>query len=294
MASIPDHPVPLEILFEAVSHVSNVQTLLSLCLTSKTISNEASKHLYFDLSDGRLSSLSKHLKVLETIISNPTLASFIGGYAIRFRHEGQDSELERFWAILPQGLYLMTNLECLLVTARILKPASYSMFDSVRFQLKWFNWQNGAYGAEMEEKVAAFLATQHRLRWLCMNDDLSCPLPSSACQSITTLEGSLGTFKQILPGRPGITRLIYVAPSDSDRKYNGHLSNHEDIFPEFERITHLSVAWSDGIFQSWYRRVPPGFFSSVTIMQIRKLTRTFEVRTFPILRIIHILTKRLA
>jgi len=282
--------IPLEILFEAVSHVSSVRTLLSLCLTSKAVSNEASRHLYFDLSDHRFTSLKRHLKVLEAITANPTLASFIGAYAIKFRHEGQDSEVERFWAMLPQGLYLMTNLEYLLVTTRILTPSSYSMFDSVRFQLKRFCWWNGAYGVEMDEKVAAFLATQHRIRWLCMNDDLSCIFPPSACRSVKTLEGSLATFTQVLPGRPSITQLMHVAPSDAEKEHNT-LWDHDATFPEFERITHLTIDWSDDVFQSWYRQLPDDSFSSVGVLQVCKSARTLDVRdlsSYP--RIINFLT----
>ena len=82
------------------------------------------------------------------------------------------------------------------------------------------------------ENLTAFLATRHRPWWLCINKTLACLLPPSA----SPLESKLGIFKQILPGRPGIPRLMYVTSSDRDRKHNlnSHFPNQEEIMPQFE------------------------------------------------------------
>jgi len=125
--------LPPELIEKFINHVVDYPSLLSLCLTSWSFHEEASKHIYRHIDDLGSTDALPHLRLLETLISNPKLASLVHAYtsdrialsmdpdavfashALTSAQPDQDvkrlRQRWRIWNILPRALLVMDNLK---------------------------------------------------------------------------------------------------------------------------------------------------------------------------------------
>jgi len=273
--------LPWELISAIIGKVVDRSTLLSLCSTTKAVYEEASRCLYCDLSDNLDGNAKRHIKRIQTIVSNPHLASLVRSYTIEsvassWRYELGGSDLERevesdapstvkerkldprsfLWDILPQALNLMANLEHLCFRELSGQPSADWLLPNVNFQLKKMDWGSHGEGEEM----ATFLATQRRIEYLYLEEGPACPLDLGACLTLRSLRGNLSTFERFLPGRPEITELDWV-PSMGDPML-------EVLLPELHRITHFSIG---GYFMRHKLMPLGGYFRDLVAMNIHHI-----------------------
>jgi len=148
---------------------------------------ESQGHLYRRVAYSGDGENKSQLAFLETLISNPPLALLVLSFSsdssasIPRRDEPEETtetpERQKLWRRLPHALRLMVNLEKLRFREKSGQPSAFWILSGVRFQLKVLEWGSHREGVEM----ASFLATQHHLESITLEEGPSCPLDPSAC-----------------------------------------------------------------------------------------------------------------
>lgn len=260
-----NYTLPLEILLHIISQVDEKETLSALCLTSKSLSSEALRHLYGHIDgrdDGRL-----HLLLIGTLICEPSLALLVRSYSITTtsdvgysnvpelsglqKEEDEETELELedwddswdavansfssqkyeyIWKLLPEALALMSNLEHLSFTDLAHDPCATHFLRRWKrygytFKLKTLEWR---CAPERLEDVIDFLKGQEELEvlWIQLS---TLEEPQSGPLS-TAIDG---------PSTHHCQRLVHLS---------GNLKTLLHFLPNRPSITHVQwIAFFDNI-----------------------------------------------
>jgi len=277
-ANSPWH-LPLEIAFSIIHHVSDRDTLLTLCLTSKALSRDALKYLYGDIADCR-DNATLHLLLIGTLLSNPSLALLVRSYGIivtshivHVPGESREDSLEEvarsssaqkyayIWALLPRALSLMSNLKRLSFLNIGIKPCAHHFLQgNLPFRLKNLEWGSGGEGEEMME----FLSAQDELEVLSVTlapGDFQ--LPPSACQRLVEVSGNFRTAIHFLRGRQTITRVRW----DAFWKYA--IDNVGLLNAEWGRVTHFSMVGP--VYRTKLSSFANGLFDSLVSLELNHI-----------------------
>jgi len=308
-SKMADNPQPqpmtrlaLETILYIISKVDDREILSTLCLTTKSLSSEAFKHLYSSIDgkdDGRV-----QIKFIGTLLRNPSLALFVRSYGIgtispnRYNHAEQavrqeenleeleqaakfsiSKKYEYIWKILPKALSLMSNLKHLSFIELAERPCAPHLLSGWKrygytFKLKTLKWM---CGEEKIEDVVNFLKGQEDLEDLSIrlsaessagsaNGLVSQPLAQSSeyGQRLVRISGTLRTLLHFLPNRPSVTRVQWLSYWDEVDDVITPLS------AEWGRITHLSTRGSHR-HHKLVRGVAKGLFDSLLALEVQAL-----------------------
>ena len=184
--------LPIELYSEILGHVTDSSTHYALLFVSKVLHQEALRHLYHTIESGPMR--AKFVNALETITSNPHIASFIHALAVS---QLPDNDMYRLCTILPGVYPLLKNLKVLRITD-VRSQACYPAVDAP-FQLQSLT----IYDPYLSQSwLTAFLEGQHDVDELIL---YGCPgerlLSGRVLPQLKIVGGSIEAVSKFLLGQ---------------------------------------------------------------------------------------------
>ncbi|PPQ95703.1 hypothetical protein CVT26_008386 [Gymnopilus dilepis] len=195
-----------ELFEQIVSHVTEQQSLLALCLSSRTLHYVAQRKLYSAVTT--LRKKDQHALFLATIIQNPRLARQVQDYhCYSVFSLGDFSGPPPLESLVHQGFVAMKNLKALTFRESSGQPCAEILDrdNGATFQLTKLDWGSHSEGEYIRKVLVQQAST---LRELSLNCTDTITFPQEACPHLDYLAGNYYTLKALLSGRC-VTRLVW-------------------------------------------------------------------------------------